>query len=418
MNALRLVALLLALAIGAACDRQGGTDTAAVPEGIAIRFSAIADEEGADLALVLWTLGNRQGTALRGEAPACVAVLDPDALASLDEPCLRAYGYDADRRLRWVRYEVLDLTVESAEVRLRPLDLQQGFPMPPAYPNHALTSSYRIFAAQDTLRDAEGIPLCRIWCFDEPVCFRHWVEKVILSNFENYLISGADSCKARALTLTDWLLARAMPTPLDGLAFPEVFDYPGHVLLPAPWNGSFTQGLTLSVLLRAHLLTGEERYRAAAESAMRAATVPTGHPGGSLIVTPGDLIWLEEYPSFPPQHTLNGAIYGLWSILDWWSHTGDPTAERCYRAFIRTLEQDLPRFDTGDWTRYDLWGSIATASYHQQHVFQMERLYSQTGLPIFQHFYALWASYLDASDLDAICLDEALLPSSPLAPRP
>jgi len=235
-------------AIGTACDRQGGTEIADVPEGFALRFSAIAGEEGADLDQVLWTLGKRQGDALRGEAPARVAVLDADALAALDEPCLRAYGYDADRRLRWVRYEVLDLTAEGAELRLRPLDLQQGFPMPPPYPNHALTSSYRIFAARDTLRDAEGIPLCRIWCFDEPVYFTHWIDKVILSNFENYLISGADSCKARAITLTDWLLARALPTPLDGL--------------------------TLSVLLRAHLLTGEERYLSAAEAAMRAARSP------------------------------------------------------------------------------------------------------------------------------------------------
>lgn len=353
--------------------------------------------EGDALATVLFTVGDESATAFAGELTGPPFVLDlPADGDSIIR--LRAYGYDEARRLRWVRYwEGARMAPDGRgrTVVLDPLPVGEGWPLPPPYPDHHLTTGFRPFMLLDTLRTVEGIPLHFIWGHDEPVISRHWIDKVILSNFENWVLSGADSCRTRALFLTDWLLARAEPTPLDGIAFAEDFDYPGHVFLPAPWNGAFTQGLSVSVLVRAHILSGDERYLDAAAAAMRALTVPVGLPQGVAVVQSGGRLWFEEYPSLPAQHTLNGAVYCIFSVLDYWHHTGDPSAERCYRAFVGTLERDLPRFDTGSWSYYDLWGVVATESYHQQHINQLGHLHEQTGLPIFDAYRRLWQSYQD-----------------------
>lgn len=388
----RVACMLLLVALGG-CS---GSDSPTAPEAPALRvdFSAPPDA-GAGLATVCYTLGGAQDSVLTGILhPPFRLALSDTALAGAAGRTLRAYGYDADGQLRWLRYRELAEDEDDMDVRLTPLDVESGFPMPPPYPNHALTTGYRPFASLDTLRDSQDIPLHHVWGYDEPVYSRHWINKIILSNFENFQLSGEESYRQRALFLTDWLLERAQHTPLGGLAFPEPFDYPGHVLLLAPWNGAFTHGLTISVLVRAHLLSGDPAYLDAARQAMQAAMLPTGLPGGSVMVAPGDRLWLEEYPSFPPQHTLNGAIFGIWSILDWWFNTGDPAAERMYRAFVRTLELDLPYYDSGTWTWYDRWGTVATPGYHQLHISQMAHLDAQTGLPVFSHFHDLWESYL------------------------
>jgi hypothetical protein len=182
---------------------------------------------------------------------------------------------------------------------------------------------------------------------------------------------------------------------LDGLAIPEPFDFESRVWMIAPWSGAYTQCLWVSALARCHIMTGDQKYFDAAAASMRALTVPTGHYQGMSTIVGGNRYWLEEYPSFPPQHTLNGAIYGIWSVLDWYFLTDDPTAERLYRAFVRSLEADLHHYDTGDWTYYDRFQRIAPETYHRIHITQMRRLYEQTGVEIFEHYRALWQSYLD-----------------------
>jgi hypothetical protein len=148
----------------------------------------------------------------------------------------------------------------------------------------------------------------------------------------------------------------------------------GHTYdLQPPWVSAIAQGEGASLLVRVHAETGEERYAEAASRALRPMTVPS-HEGGVRAAL-GDGFFLEEYPTTPPSLVLNGGIFALWGLHDVRLALGDARARDLFDEGVETLAANIRRFDTGYWSRYDLFPhpvlNVASSAYHRLHIVQL-----------------------------------------------
>jgi heparosan-N-sulfate-glucuronate 5-epimerase len=125
-----------------------------------------------------------------------------------------------------------------------------------------------------------------------------------------------------------------------------------------------------------HAETGDERYAEAARRALRPIGVLSADGGASAPLD--DRPFPEEYPTDPPSFVLNGAIFALWGLRDVAVGLGDGEAARAFEAGVDALAESIPRWDTGRWSRYDLFPhrvtNVASRAYHELHVAQLEAM--------------------------------------------
>ncbi|MDX6452928.1 MAG: hypothetical protein QOH16_2977 [Gaiellaceae bacterium] len=138
--------------------------------------------------------------------------------------------------------------------------------------------------------------------------------------------------------------------------------------LAAGWRSAMAQGEGASLLVRLANETGDERYAEAASRAI--AAYPEARLSGGAVP--------EEYPTVPPSFVLNGAIFALWGLYDVWRGLGDEAAGARFREGVDTLAANIGRWDTGWWSRYDLFphpvANVASPSYHRLHIVQLRAL--------------------------------------------
>jgi hypothetical protein len=150
-------------------------------------------------------------------------------------------------------------------------------------------------------------------------------------------------------------------------------------------------------LVRAYKETGEERYAVAAEQAFVSFTTPVDD-GGILFTDERGDIWFEEYIVSPPTHILNGFIWAAWGVYDYFLERQNPGANTLFKKTVRTLRNNLERYDLGFWSLYEQSGTrlpmVASPFYHRLHIVQLRIMYLLTGEEIFAEYAARWQSYV------------------------
>lgn len=174
----------------------------------------------------------------------------------------------------------------------------------------------------------------------------------------------------------------------ESLRWPVNVAVPKYGLAPG-WFSALAQGQAASVFIRAQLATGEDRYGELALRAVAPFLADSELSGGGAI--------LEEAPSEPPSHILNGwmsALWGLWDVALGLDHA--PARDR-FGASLASLRAMLPRYDTGWWTLYSLYPhpvkDLAKPIYHRFHVTQLEVYERLTGFDDIRATRARWAAY-------------------------
>jgi hypothetical protein len=75
---------------------------------------------------------------------------------------------------------------------------------------------------------------------------------------------------------------------------------------------------------------------------------------------------------------LNGGIFSLWGLYDVGVGLGDERAARGFEDGVDSLVASLHRWDTGWWSRYDLYphptANVASLAYHQLHINQLRAM--------------------------------------------
>jgi heparosan-N-sulfate-glucuronate 5-epimerase len=200
----------------------------------------------------------------------------------------------------------------------------------------------------------------------------------------------------RTLESADWLAAN-LEQNLHGLwVWNHHFDWEYRETLRAPWYSGLAQGQGVSLLLRAHAHTGDGKYRQAAEQAFVSLTMPIA-AGGVLFEDDENNLWIEEYLVDPPTHILNGFMWALWGVFDFWRASGDASAKQIFVRGAATLLHNLSRFDTGYWSLYEQSGTqmkmLASPFYHRLHIVQLRIMANLAGEPRFAQIADRWEGY-------------------------
>jgi hypothetical protein len=195
----------------------------------------------------------------------------------------------------------------------------------------------------------------------------------------------------------DWLVAN-QTVDGDGVGtWLHRYDVGGEHRVQAPWISGLAQGMSISLLLRAWQATGHEPYREACARALRSFGAPVGR-GGVRAADEAGRTFYEEVPSDPPRHILNGHVYALLGIHDYFRVTRSTEVAALFEAGAGALRANLPRYDTGGWSRYSLTRkrtltnhfALASPQYHRLHIDMLRVLHSITGERAFQEQADRW----------------------------
>src|SRR4030067_1739403 len=197
----------------------------------------------------------------------------------------------------------------------------------------------------------------------------------------------------------DWFVEKQ--NPQTG-TYPVNFNWAD---IKAPWISAMYQGRAMSVLARGYYLSGDEKYIDVAKLAFKPFRLDISE-GGVVDYLEGFPIY-EEYPgSADFRHVLNGFIFSLFGLWDFYQVTGDAEVLEKFNAGVDTLVQKLYLWEFDNGSYYQLGNSKSFSSkYHPIHVRQLAYLYDITGNEFFWDKALAW----DAKTEDYVLKDRPLL---------
>jgi hypothetical protein len=269
----------------------------------------------------------------------------------------------------------------------------------PAIPNGQLGAYYMLFREKADYAghyDSEGIPMLDyrgvIGLQYNPIAIAQWG----LANYNQFCETREEIHAQKTLKAADWLCDHLEQNPHGLWVWNHHFDWDYRDTLQAPWYSGLAQGQGVSLLLRAHAHTGDNKYAQAAERAFAALARPIGE-GGVLFEDEEKNLWIEEYLVSPPTHILNGFMWALWGVFDFWRAQAHSPAKEIFDRGVNTLVRNLRRYDTGYWSLYEQSGTrlkmLASPFYHQLHIVQLRIMAKLTGESEFAEVAQRWDDY-------------------------
>jgi hypothetical protein len=217
-----------------------------------------------------------------------------------------------------------------------------------------------------------------------------------LGNWNRYLLTHDAKYLGEAKRQAEWLITNLEPNAKGFKVWKHKFPWHYKYSLPAGWYSAHSQGTGISLLARLYRETNDERYLKAARAAFPSLATDIGD-GGVQYHDHERGTWLEEYLTPTPTHILNGYLWALWGVWDYWLLAKEPAARELFDACIRTLEKNLSRYDVGFWSRYDLSRQllpmVASPFYHSLHIVQLRVTHRISGSATFRTYAERWERY-------------------------
>jgi hypothetical protein len=226
-----------------------------------------------------------------------------------------------------------------------------------------------------------------------PVTVAHWA----LGAFDDYLQTANPEEYDLFLCRADWLVENLHVTSRGVGYWYHQADVGSPYYVKAPFPSAMAQGFALSALMRAYQCTGRRVYLEAAQKALGSFEVPVCD-GGIMSKDEHGNAFYEEIPCVPPHHILNGHIFALFGLHDYYRATGSERALAFFEAGVGAVRNRLPDYDTGFWSRYSLdphpnWRNhwnVASPIYQSIHIDQLRFLECITGDQLFGQWAGRW----------------------------
>lgn len=246
--------------------------------------------------------------------------------------------------------------------------------------------------------DTAGIPMLdyhgAIGLQYNPIAIAQWG----LANYNRFCATNDEDRWRKTLKAADWLTANLEQNSHGLWVWNHHFDWEYRDTLKSPWYSGLAQAQGVSLLLRAHAHSKikDEKYQRAADKAFAVLTRPIAE-GGVLFNDEEKNLWIEEYLVNPPTHILNGFMWALWGVFDFWLARADASAKEIFDRGVETLLQNLARYDTGYWSLYEQSGTrmkmLASPFYHRLHIVQLRIMSKLTGDDRFAAVAERWEGY-------------------------
>lgn len=145
------------------------------------------------------------------------------------------------------------------------------------------------------------------------------------------------------------------------------------------WISAMTQGQALSLWVRIMELFDDFDDIQPIGPMLLNGMLKVVDDGGGLYIDPKTQeIWLEEYPSNPPSHVLNGYVFAFFGLLEVNRNSGFIGSERhqAVEAHLqKTLFTNIYKYDQLGWSCYDLAKhNFAPLLYHYIHIYTISYL--------------------------------------------
>jgi hypothetical protein len=204
-----------------------------------------------------------------------------------------------------------------------------------------------------------------------------------------------NSTEARMMFLNcaDWLVENAVY--YENYTVWE-YSYPSYYKTTPPWRSGQAQAIGIQALLRAYDLTDDPKYLNCARNSVQAFYIPV-EDGGVTDMEPSGGWWYDKFADVDSERpkVLNGMMFALLGIYDFYERTNDPAAKLLFDKGIISSKNHLGEYDAGNWSYYDRKGNLASEKYHNIHIRQLSLLYNITGDPLFKEYSDKFKDYED-----------------------
>ena len=247
--------------------------------------------------------------------------------------------------------------------------------------------------------DDRGIPMLNyhgdIGLQYNPIAISQWG----LGNYNLWLDSKNKQRYNNFIKSADWLVDNLEKNNFGVNVWTHKFNWVYKENLIDPWYSGLAQGQGLSVLVRAFKETNNSKYLEISEY-IYDSFLKNINEGGVTAIDNNKNLWIEEYIVSKPTHILNGFVWGLWGIYDYWLLTKNNDIKAMFDKYVKTLEANIDRYDIGYWSLYELSGlkirMRASLFYHRLHIVQLKILYKMTNKEKFKNISVKWDGYLDS----------------------
>jgi hypothetical protein len=192
-----------------------------------------------------------------------------------------------------------------------------------------------------------------------------------LASFGALNNAAAAQDSEQAQTLADALVARAIPRG-PRLIWEYQFKFGSG---RPPWASGLAQAVAAQALARSAALLDDPALGEAAVRAFASVSPLT------MKLSSGP--WIRLY-GFNSEIVLNAQLQAALSVLEYAQSTEDAKATALAQQLSTTAEKMLPRFDTGDWSLYELGGGYASKSYEKFVTDLLQKLAAKTADPFWQ----------------------------------
>jgi len=281
--------------------------------------------------------------------------------------------------------------------------LSQLTPLWDSYTSPRALTLFSQLEANMSYLETHRLPVERIDIADDEGVVYRWFPRLgfefhPLANFGALNTAAASGNPESTRTLADALLARAIP---HGNRLIWEYEFRFGVGRP-PWASGMAQAVAAQALARASVLLEDSNLGAAAVRAF--TSVPP-----FLISLPSGP-WIRLY-GFNGEVVLNAQLQAILSLIDYGTSSGSAAALALAQQLNATAQKLFARFDTGDWSRYELGGSYAPREYQKFVTDLLAKLAKQTQDPFWieasQTFHAY---YYDAPQVTQPVATPAIWP--------
>ena len=214
----------------------------------------------------------------------------------------------------------------------------------------------------------------------EKIYFSIGVFQYGLGAYDLYLKTKDQLYKDKVIACANWAVENQQD---DGSWITFAYENPDH-----PYS-SMAQGEGISLLIRANIVSGDERYLFAAHKAKDFMLKPIRE--GGTTEYEGQDVFFYEYTEKPL--VLNGWIFSIWGLYDYYKHSKDEVVRELFERSLITLKNKLLDFDIKFWSKYDNHKNICSPFYHKLHIAQLNVMYDLFGDSIYKEVAVKWELY-------------------------
>lgn len=251
----------------------------------------------------------------------------------------------------------------------------------------------------NTAFDDEGIPMYRNGkgkpMYNHPVRLAH--------NSINFLKSYHMTQDFRYVNEAKKYVQRLADIAVEqngAIYFPYEFEVYLHNLptehLKPRWYSGMAQGQALSAFVRLYQETDDPKYLKWADKTFQ-SFMQLRSDGAPIWVNMMDdgYYWIEEYPMEKPTKVLNGFIFAIYGLYDYYQLTEKEEAKALLQASLTTIYDHIEEYrNIDDASLYGLKLDHRSLHYHLVHIEQLKALYHITGeqyfLDMSEQFYDDW----------------------------